>query len=297
VINKDGSFNVRRTGGSLLDSGIYLWLMSLSWPQFLSLIPTAYFSVNLLFASIYYSIGMDQFNGSDTSTAFRAFASAFFFSVQTLTTVGYGHIAPRELVPNFVAAVEAMLGLLGFTVATGLLYGRFSRPSACIRFSANALVAPFQNGRAIMFRIANVRSNILMDLEATMLMMTVERGEDGSLRRRYSPLELERPKVYFMPMSWTLVHPLAERSPLRDATPASLAESQTEFLILVRAFDDTFSQVVHARHSYTWEEVVWGARFLPAFDDERDGTMMLELDRLDLWESVTPWNPPSSAGR
>lgn len=281
VINKDGSFNVRRRGGRLHDSGIYHWLMQITWPRFLSLVPAAYFSVNLVFASVYFSIGMDQFSGADTSTPFRSFASAFFFSVQTLTTVGYGHIAPRELLPNFVAAVEAMMGLLGFTVATGLLYGRFSRPSARIRFSRNMLVAPFQDGQGLMFRIANARPNVLMDLQATVLLMTVERNARGQLARRYQALALERPDIYFMPLTWTIVHPLTPSSPLHGKSREELETLQAEFLILVRCYDDSFAQAVHARHSYLWEDIAWNAKFLPAFDDEDGGAMLLELDRLD----------------
>ncbi len=125
-----------------------------------------------------------------------------------------------------------------------------------------------------------------MELQATLLLMTVERNARGQLARRYQALPLERPSIYFMPLTWTLVHPIGSESPLATLSAAELAERQAEFLILIRAFDDTFSQTVHARHSYTWNELVWNARFLPAFDDEDGGHMRLELDRLDAFESA-----------
>lgn len=141
-------------------------------------------------------------------------------------------------------------------------------------------MAPHQGGTALMFRLANRRPNILMELEATVLLMTVERV-DGELKRKFSRLQLERDTVYFMPLSWTLVHTVDEASPLHGKTAADLEEMQAEFLIVVKCFDDTFSQTVHARRSYPHEHVVWGARFQPAFRIDEQGDLELDLDKLN----------------
>lgn len=285
MINKDGTFNVRRTGIGLRDTGAYMKLMELNWPAFLAIVGLLYTALNLAFACLYFVIGVDRLQGADTSTPFDAFLSAFFFSVQTFTTVGYGHIAPKGIAANSLAALEAMTGLLGFALGTGLLFARFSRPRARFVFSRDILVAPFQGGRAVMFRTANRRPNVLMELEARLLLMTVE-ADNGQLKRRYQMLELERPNIYFLPLAWTLVHPIDEKSPLWGKTREDLVALQAEFLIMVKAFDDTFSQTVHARHSYTAEEVVWDARFLPAFRTSSDGSMVLDLGGMDTWERL-----------
>jgi inward rectifier potassium channel len=280
VINKDGSFNVLRRGVGLRDKGFYLHLMNSNWPWFLIQIGLAYTAVNVCFAAIYYWIGVDQLSGAPRGTQVEAFLSAFFFSVQTFTTVGYGNVAPKGVWTNVVAGLEAMSGLLGFALATGLLYGRFSRPSAKIVFSSKMIVAPFNGGRALMFRIANGRPNVLMELEATAILMTVESGS-GGMRRKYKGLRLDREKVFFLPLTWTLVHPIDEESPLNEMGVSELKGLQAEVLILVKAFDETFSQAVYARHSYTWDEVDWGRRFLPAFHVTPQGDLQLDLSLID----------------
>jgi inward rectifier potassium channel len=280
VINKDGSFNVLRRGVGLRDKGFYLHLMNSNWGWFLIQIGLAYTAVNVCFAVIYYWIGVDQLSGAARRTQVEAFLSAFFFSVQTFTTVGYGNVAPKGVWTNVVAGLEAMTGLLGFALATGLLYGRFSRPSAKIVFSSKMIVAPFNGGRALMFRIANGRPNVLMELEATAILMTVESGS-GGMRRKYKGLRLDREKVFFLPLTWTLVHPIDEESPLNEMGVSELKGLQAEVLILVKAFDETFSQSVYARHSYTWDEVEWGRRFLPAFHVTPQGDLQLDLSLID----------------
>jgi inward rectifier potassium channel len=210
----------------------------------------------------------------------NAFVNAFFFSIHTLTTVGYGNIYPRGVGANTVAAVEAATGLMVFAIATGLLYGRFSRPSARILFSDHLLVAPYQDGSSLQFRITNARSNVLMDLEARVLLMTVD-PVDGQLKRDFFDLPLERRHVYFFPLTWTIVHPIDSASPLYGKTPEDLAKTSTELLILIQGFDDTFSQTVHARYSYRYDQIVWGAKFQPAFSVDPKGDLLLDVGRID----------------
>ncbi len=280
VINPDGKFNVHRRGTSWRDVHPYLYMLNARWHVFMGMILAGYLVTNLVFAFIYYyAVGMEHLRGSDAPTPVAHFLNAFFFSAHTLTTVGYGNIWPDGIFANSIASLEALLGLLAFAVATGLVFGRFSRAAARIAFSEHMVVAPYQDGTALEFRIANRRSNNLMELEARILMMTVERGDGGPFRK-YAPLELERSTVQFLPLAWTIVHPITESSPLWGKSAQDLARLEAEFLILIRAFDDTFFQIVHSRYSYRYEELIWGARFAPTFEIDEQGHMVLDLARL-----------------
>jgi inward rectifier potassium channel len=280
IINPDGKFNVRRRGTTWHDVHAYLYMINARWPVFLAWILAAYLATNLFFAFIYYfGVGVEHLRGADTGTGFLRLLNAFFFSAHTLTTVGYGNIYPEGVLANSVAAFEGLLGLLGFALATGLVFGRFSRPVARVAFSEKMVVAPYRDGASLQFRVANRRSNNLMELEALVLLTTVEAVE-GTVVRKYKPLELERAKVQFLPLAWTIVHPIDETSPLWGKTAQDLASLEAEFLILIKAFDDTFFQTVHVRYSYRHEEVVWGARFAPTFEVGAEGNMVLDLDRL-----------------
>ncbi len=279
AINKDGSFNVHRRGTTWRDVNAYLYLINVPWPGFLAIIFLAYLAVNTLFAVVYYSLGPNQLQGADAPTAFAHFLNSFFFSAHTLTTVGYGSISPRGTASNIVAALEAMVGLMGFALATGLLFGRVSRPSARIGYSDNMAVAPYLDGTSLQFRVVNQRVNNLMELEAKVLFMTVE-GPPGQMRRDYKVLRLERHTVFFFPLTWTIVHPIDEHSPLYGKTAEDLERLQAEILILIKGFDDTFSQTVHSRYSYRYDEIVWGARFVPAFQSDSNGDLVLEVDKV-----------------
>ena len=291
AINKDGSFNVHRRGVTWRDVNPYLHLINMPWSAFLTTVFLSYLAVNTLFALGYFLIGTQQIQGSDAPTAFGRFMNVFFFSAQTLSTVGYGTLAPRGVAASSLAAVEAMLGLMGFALATGLLFGRVSRPSARIGFSDNALVAPYQDGTSLQFRIVNQRLNSLIELQARVLLMIVE-SVDGELRRNFKILNLERESVIFFPLTWTIVHPIDQDSPLFGKTAADLEKLQAELMILVKGFDDTFSQTVHARYSYRYNEFKWGARFAQAFEVDSEGDIVLDVNKVgDLLEPP----PPASA--
>lgn len=279
VVKKDGEFNVRRTGGAWRDIHPYLYLINLSWPAFFAYIFIGYVIVNLVFACIYYAVGVDQLDGASAPTVLGRFLNVFFFSSHTLSTVGYGNIAPRGIGANSVAAFEALTGVLGLAVATGLLFGRISKPSARIGFSANILVAPYQDGTALEFRIANRRSNALVEATAKLLLMTVEPG-NGGLKRNFQLLNLEREGVMFLATPWTIVHPIDQDSPLRGKTAEDLTREQAEVLILIKAYDDTFAQSVQARHSYRHDEFLWGKKFAPSFSIDDDGGVVVELDKI-----------------
>ncbi|TSD66904.1 ion transporter [Inquilinus sp. KBS0705] len=287
LINKDGSVNVRRKGLSLFNTADnYHTLIKMSWGKFWFVVLSGYLLANLLFATIYVLIGMDSLDGASGSGECSHFLDAFFFSAQTISTVGYGHISPRGVVANSVAAFESMIGLLAFALATGLLYGRFSKPSAKIIYSDNILVAPYQvNGRGLMFRLANLRRNVLIDLQVEII-FSYNEIVDGKPLRRFFPLEVERKNVSLLTLNWTIVHPLDENSPLIDMTAEELENSQAAFSVLLKAFDDTFSQTVHSRTSYTFNDMVWGAKFIPAFDRDEDGRIVLDMSRISQYTTV-----------
>jgi inward rectifier potassium channel len=279
IIEKDGTFNVHRNGTTWRDVHPYLHLINMPWPRFLAIVVGSYIVVNALFALIYFLLGPQQIAGADAPDDWRRFLNAFFFSAQTLSTVGYGTMAPKGIAANAVSSFEAMLGLMGFALATGLLFGRVSRPSARIGFSGGMVMAPYQDGSSLQFRIVNQRRNMLMELEAQVLLMTVE-DITGETRRAYKALRLERRNVLFFPLTWTIVHPIEHDSPLHNKTAADLERLQAEILILVKGYDDTFSQTVHARYSYRYDEIIWGARFAPAFHVDPDGDLILEVNKV-----------------
>jgi inward rectifier potassium channel len=279
AINRDGSFNVRRRGTSWHDFHPYLQLISISWPAFIGFAMASYLVLNTIFACVYWMVGSDQLHGAEAPTAGLRFMNVFFFSAQTLTTVGYGGITPHGLVANIVASIEAMFGVFGFALGTGLLFGRFSKPSARIEFSNEALVAPYQDITSLQFRLVNRRPNQIMELEARVMLMTVEMC-DQVMKRNYVVLPLERPGIFFFPLTWTVVHPINSDSPLFGKTKEDLERLQAELLILVKGYDDTFSQMVNARYSYRYDEFVWDARFTPAFEIDKEGAIDVYVDRI-----------------
>ena len=287
AINKDGSFNVVRHGTGWRDIHPYLFLISLPWPAFLALVFAAYLAVNTIFAGLYYSLGPGHLQGGDAPHKFDRFLNAFFFSAHTLTTVGYGNIAPGSISANIYAVVEALIGLLGFALATGILFGRFSRPSARIGFSDLALIAPYEGRTSLQFRIVNRRPNALMDMEATVILMMVE-GEPGKQKRTFQSLPLERDNVDFLALTWTVVHPIDESSPLFGKTSEDAEKKQAEIIILIKGFDETFSQGVRARYSYRFDEIAWNAKFTPAFEFDASGSMVLNIDKVGNYAPVEP---------
>ena len=280
IVNRDGSFNVRRTGRRLQDIHLYQFFIRLTWPVFFAVVLAGFFSITVVFTALYLAAGISGLQGIPPGTPFETFLQVFFFSVQTVTTVGYGSIAPRGIGVNAVASIESMLGVLGFAFSAGLLYGRFSRPNARILFSSQAIIAPYEGGTSLQFRVANQRANALVDIEATVVLMTVE-GIGAEARRVYTKLELERAAIFFLPLTWTVVHPIAAGSPLLGKTAEILAGEAAEIMVLLRCFDDTFSQVVHARTSYRFDEIRWGYRFMPAFHNDESGALILDLAKMD----------------
>jgi inward rectifier potassium channel len=265
LLNRDGSFNVERRGLGFWSSfSLYHAMLTISWWHFFFIFVGWYFVGNALFAAAYLFCGPDALAGSTLGLENHPFLRAFFFSVETLSTIGYGNVAPTGLAANMVVTVEALAGLMGFAIVTGLLFARFSRPTAKIVFSRHTVVAPYRDITALEFRVANARSNELIEVSAKVMLSRFE-DVDGVRTRRFYPLALERDSVVFLPLTWTVVHPIDEASPLHGETAESLRASQAEVLVLLKAFDEIFSTIVQTRTSYTADEVAWGARFANAF--------------------------------
>ena len=283
LLNRDGSFNVRRRQ-NLVDFASYHELMTMSWPAFIGLLASAYALLNAIFALIYLSLGPDALQTATPPELTPRFLKAFFFSVDTFSTIGYGNIVPVGRSANAVVGVEAFCGLLGLALATGLLFARFSRPTAMVVFSNNAIVAPYNGISAFQFRIINARNNQIIELGARVLLSKFE-NYDGNRIRKYHALQLEREKVVFFPLTWTIVHPIDENSPMFGLSQEDLLANDAEFLILLTGIDETFSQTVHARSSYRAEEVVWGAKFVNVYKYDQHGHILgVDMDRFHSFE-------------
>ena len=277
LLNPDGSFNVARRGLSFWAAlNPYHTLLTMSWPKFLGFVALLYTATNIVFAVAFLLCGPGALNSSSDVGLGSRFLRAFFFSVDTLATIGYGNISPSGVAAHTIVAIEAFAGLLGVALITGLVFARFSRPTAQIIFSRMALISPYRGVTAFMFRIANARSNQIVELSCKVLFARFE-DEDGQSIRRFYPLELERDRVVFFPLSWTVVHPVDESSPLYQLTADDLRRSSAEFLILLSGMDETFSQTVHTRSSYHATDIVWDARFANVFN-RRTGQERLTID-------------------
>ena len=285
IINKDGSFNIKRIGGGLSSINTFHYLINISWPKFLLIVFTGFISVNLLFALLYQLAGIENLVNASAKNGIQSFLNTFFFSVQTFATVGYGGMHPTGIVSNIIASLESMTGILSFALATGLLYGRFSKPSAKINFSDNAIITPFKEGKALMFRVANSRSNVLMEMEANAMMTYLDKS-NNQFTRKYFPLKLEIKFVYFFPLPWTIVHTIDEESPLFGKTEKDIKELEAELLIMIKGFDDSFSQHVITRNSYKYDEIKWDVKFIRAYTTDETGETIVDLEKLSETEKI-----------
>ena len=281
-LNKDGRANIEKSGLGFLESisWFHTMLIMPRW-KFFSIILLFYICINLSFALVYFLIGVDSLGQIPSPSELTNFAESFFFSTQTFTTVGYGRISPIGFLSSSIAALEALLGLLSFALATGLLYGRFSKPVAYLRFSHNALIAPYKDINALMLRVAPFKNTNLVDAAANVTLgMTIE--ENGISMNRFYQLELEFNTVNALTLSWTLVHPITEKSPLYNFSKNDFENAKGEVLVFIKAFDDMFSNIVVARTSYVFGEIHYGAKFEPMYEkaDTGDRTIIY-LDKLN----------------
>ena len=287
LLNPDGSFNVQRIGLPYVSSLNFFHVsLEMSWAKFLGIVLLLYFVSNIFFGFLYMLCGVGALVDTSSTPLDYSFLRAFFFSVQTFATIGYGTIHPVGLLPNFLVTIESYYSLLVNALITGLVFARFARPTAVIKFSKHAVIAPFQNGKGFMFRMVNMRASQLIEVN---LKVSVARfvEENGRVIRRFEPLELERNQVSFFPLALTVVHPITEESPLFGLTHEDLENSDAEFLILLTAIDETFAQPVHTRSSYKPTDIVWNAKFVNLYNKvHNDEPMSIDVRKLSIIEKV-----------
>lgn len=285
-LNRNGYPNVKRVGLNPLAK--YSWyhvMINLNSVLFILLLIVGYVIINIFFAFIYYLIGIDHLTGIDKSNTINEFTDVFFFSSQTFTTVGYGRIAPIGFLASLVATFEAFLGLLSFAIATGLFYGRFSRPRAFLKFSNNALISPYKDGNALMFRLAPFKNNLLTDAEV-ILNVAISSREANS-QTEFFTIETELSRINSLVLNWTIVHKIDENSPFFGNTEELFKTADLEIFAQIRAFDEGFASTVVQRTSYTSDEVVFGAKFLPMFNPSiNHETTILNLDKINDFKKV-----------
>lgn len=290
---KQGRPNVQFKGVSFFKRfSVYQFMLKIPLWKFLSFIGLSYVIVNIFFAAIYFGIGVHHLGGMEQQTMEGKFWEAFFFSAQTLSTVGYGHVYPSSLSANSVAAFESITGLLMFALATGLMYGRFSQPKAYLLYSKIALFAPFKEGYALMFRFAPYKNHILSDVEVKVTLVLRLLDANNERKNKFYSLGLELSKANTLSSNWTIVHSVNEDSPFYNLTRQEIKDSQAEVLVFVKGYDDEYANSVVSRSSYTVDEFIFGAKFKMMYEPSEDrSTTLLHLNKIDSYEeAVLPVN-------
>jgi len=283
MVNRDGSFTtVKRKGVSHFSwSDLYHWLLNLSWLKLLLLITLAYFATNSFFALAY----LTQPN-SIANARTGNFFDAFFFSVQTMATIGYGAMYPKTAYANFLVTIEALFGLLGVSMATGLMFARFSRPTARVRFTHVAVIAPYNDVPTLMFRTANERQNWILEVQMRVTLVRNEINKEGQFMRRFYDLPLVRNYSPLFALTWTIMHTIDENSPLYGVTPQRMIEEEMELVVTLTGIDETVSQTIHSRHSFVAQEILWNRRFVDIMLKTRDGKRCINYSRFHDVEPV-----------
>lgn len=287
-VNKNGTPNIEKRGMNLLRriSWYHTMIDMPNW-KFMLILFSFYIIINFIFAVIYYAIGVEHLDGiSPSGSLLTQFGQAYFFSAQTFTTVGYGHISPTGFLTSALSAAEALIGLLSFAIATGLFFGRFSKPTAFLKFSHNALISPYGEGKGLMIRLVPFKNTNFTDAVAKVTLgMSIE--ENGQRVNKFYTLNLEIDRINALSLSWTLVHPIDENSPLYNFTEEDFKNTHGEILVFITTFDDMFSNTVAARTSYTFNEIIYGAKFQIMYNRSKDNTKtILHLDKLDQFDTT-----------
>ena len=286
LINKNGSSNVYHKNKKFSPQDTYSFLIHITWFQFLALVFISYILLNTFFAFLYLSTGINELTPS-TGNTFDDFLNAFFFSAQTITTVGYGGISPHGMWANLISSFEALIGLLGFAFITGILYGRFSKPNASINFSSNIIIRPFNNGKALMFRLMNNRTTIMIEPEVSVMMSISNTDKNTLYKREYYQLELERDNIKYLPTIWTIVHDISTESPLFELSDKAIKKLDIEWYVMVKYFDESFAQQVYQIHSYTNKDLDCNVKFVPSTTFDTHGFTVLDHKSLSTTEKIT----------
>ena len=267
--------DVRRVGLPSRPLGdLYHQLLKLSWSQLFVGLLIAYIAANGLFALVYW-----MQPGSIENARPGSFYDAFFFSVQTMATIGYGKMTPATTLAHVLVTLEALVGLLGFAMATGFLFAKFSRPTARVIFSRVAILTVRDGAPSLMFRMANERANQIVEAQISLSLVRRETTAEGEAIRRIYDLKLARARTPVFVLSFTAVHPIGDDSPLKGATRASLVAAEASLVVTLTGIDDTFAQTVHARHAYAADEIVFGGRFADIMLGVVDGRRTIDYGK------------------
>ncbi len=255
---------------------IYHFMMEASWKRLFVIIAAMYLGTNAVFASLYLLAG-DSIVGAERGS----FSDAFFFSVQTLSTVGYGVMAPKGAIGSILVTLEAFIGLLGMAMASGLMFFKFARPTARVIFSSKVIIST-RNGRpCLVLRTANGRGNELVEATLRISVLKPEVTAEGERMRRFHDLVLERSQTPLFTMTWTVIHVIDEQSPLFGETEASLHAMNVRFIVTLTGIDGTFAQTVYARNNYFADDIVWGGRFVDVTTLLPDGRLQVDYTKFN----------------
>ena len=260
---------------------LYHYLLDAPWSRLLGLVLALYLASNALFAAAYLATSGGIENAREGS-----FVDAFFFSVQTMATIGYGKMVPRGLAADALVATEALFGLLGFAFATGLIFAKFARPTARVLWSEVCVVSTRDGMRSLMLRAANERRNQIAEAQMRLSLLVSETTDEGERVRRFHDLRLVRSSNAIFALTWTVVHPIDGASPLANHTPESLRAADAQLVASLTGIDETFSQTVHARCSWDASEILWGRRFVDIIETLPDGRRRVDYAR---FHDTMPW--------
>ena len=253
----------------------YHYLVNAPWPVILLFIAGAFGAANVLFALGYMAVG------GVANARPGSFGDAFFFSVQTMATIGYGVMTPQSGAANLLVTLQALAGGIGLALMTGLVFAKFSRPTSRVRFSKVAVIGDFQGRKCLMFRMANQRDERIVQPQLYVVLLRTESEASGGYFIRVHDIELVRDRHAFLSYSWLVIHPIDERSPLRDAGPDSLRRDRAELIVSLTGIDEGLSQTVHAHHTYQAQDIRWDAHFVDIIRPREDGGWLMDYSQFD----------------
>lgn len=281
----NGQSNIRHINKTKSVDDLYTYLIEIPWWLFLIFVFLGYIIINTFFALVYLGIGAHEFL-SPTGSVWRDFVQLFFFSAQTITTVGYGAIAPNGVLGGFVSSFEALIGLMSFSFITGLLYGRFSKPKSKVKFSKNLILRDFEDSRALMFRVMNQRTHMMIEPELDVVINITEKDEQGEFKRNFYELPLQRNKVMYLPTMWTVVHKIDDASPLSKYSTKEIANLEVEIYILFKYHEIAFNQQLYQLHSYDFSNLKIGHKYGMSYSFDKYGFTVLDHSKLNHTEKI-----------
>lgn len=284
IITKEGNYRVRHLNKKRKFSEAYDYLLRISWWHFFSLSLLTYILANLIFATLYVFIGVDEILILENTLSFSDFLNAFFFSCQTFTSLGYGTMSPNGISSGLISSIESFLGLLFFAFVTGLLYGRFSKPRPSLRFSKDFLLREFKGKKAVMFRVVNNRVNAMIRPNVKVNLALAKQSDLGEYVNSFYDLNLQFDSITYLPTTWTVVHEIDVNSPLYEFTDEEIAKQHGELLILMSYYDEAFNQEVYQMYSYSLKEIKIGYKFVKAYYYDAEGNMTMDHDLFDTIE-------------